>query len=291
MKKTVLAAEIAGLVAASLVGCGKSGTTSGNGDVNGNITVISREEGSGTRGAFVEITGVEQKNADGKKEDMTTTSAVISNSTNEVITAVSGDNNAIGYISLGSLNDSVKALKVDGVEATAENVANGTYSVQRPFNIATNGEAKGAAADFISYILSTEGQKIIEDNGYIAVAEGEAYTPSDVTGSIVVGGSSSVGPVMEKLVEAYEKVSEVKVELQVTDSSTGMENATSGSYDIGMASREVKDSEKEKGLVPVVIAKDGIAIVVNKNNTVNEITSEQIKNIYTGSVTGWSEVK
>ena len=285
MKKTVLAAGIAGLVAASLVGCGKSGTTSGNGDVNGNITVISREEGSGTRGAFVEITGVEQKNADGKKEDMTTTSAVISNSTNEVITAVSGDNNAIGYISLGSLNDSVKALKVDGVEATAENVANGIYSVQRPFNIATNGEAKGAAADFISYILSTEGQKIIEDNGYIAVAEGEAYTPSDVTGSIVVGGSSSVGPVMEKLVEAYEKVSEVKVELQVTDSSTGMEN------DIGMASREVKDSEKEKGLVPVVIAKDGIAIVVNKNNTVNEITSEQIKNIYTGSVTDWSEVK
>ena len=282
MKKTVLAAGIAGLVAASLVGCGKSGTTSGNGDVNGNITVISREEGSGTRGTFVEITGVEQKNADGKKEDMTTTSAVISNSTNEVITAVSGDANAIGYISLGSLNDSVKALKVDGVEATAENVANGTYSVQRPFNIATNGEAKGAAADFISYILSTEGQKIIEDNGYIAVAEGEAYTPSDVTGSIVVGGSSSVGPVMEKLVEAYEKVS---------DSSTGMENATSGSYDIGMASREVKDSEKEKGLVPVVIAKDGIAIVVNKNNTVNEITSEQIKNIYTGSVTGWSEVK
>lgn len=279
------------MVAASLVGCGKSGTTSGNGDANGNITVISREEGSGTRGAFVEITGVEQKNADGKKEDMTTTSAVISNSTNEVITAVSGDANAIGYISLGSLNDSVKALKVDGVEATAENVANGTYSVQRPFNIATNGEAKGAAADFISYILSTEGQKIIEDNGYIAVAEGEAYTPSDVTGSIVVGGSSSVGPVMEKLVEAYEKVSEVKVELQVTDSSTGMENATSGSYDIGMASREVKDSEKEKGLVPVVIAKDGIAIVVNKNNTVNEITSEQIKNIYTGSVTGWSEVK
>ena len=239
-----------------------------------------------TRGAFVELTGVE---ADG--EDQTTEEAVVANQTEAVITQVSGDPAAIGYISLGSLNDTVKALKVEGVEATPENVKNGTYTVARPFYIATKGEATGVAADFISFIMSKQGQEIVSD-GYIAVNDAAAdFAGTQPEGKIVVAGSSSVTPVMEKLQEAYLELNpNATIEIQQTDSSAGMTAAIDGTCDIGMASRELKDSELAE-LTPTQIAMDGIAVIVNQDNALDDITMDQIRQIYTGEVTDWADVQ
>lgn len=261
-------------------------------DTSKDITVVTREEGSGTRGAFVELTGVEQKNADGKKIDMTTEEAIVQSSTQNVITAVNGDTYAIGYVSLGSLNKDVKAVKVDGVEATVDTVKSGDYKVQRPFNIATKDDVSDAAKDFISYIMSSEGQAIIEDKGYIKVDDSAAaYTATDAKGEVKVSGSSSVTPVMEKLKEAYEKVnSNITITINQSDSSTGMKDAAEGISDIGMASRDLKDSELET-LKNTVIAKDGIAIVVNNASPIENLTSDQIMKIYTGEITTWADVK
>lgn len=256
------------------------------------INVVSREDGSGTRGAFIELVGVEQKDADGKKVDHTTEEAMITNSTSVMMTTVSGDDYAIGYISLGSLNDTVKAVKVDGAEATAENVKNGTYKVSRPFNIVTMGKESDIAKDFIAYILSADGQKVVEDNHYISTGNTGAYKSAGLKGKLTIAGSSSVTPVMEKLKEAYNKLNpDITIEIQQSDSTTGVSSAIEGVCDIGMASRELKDSETEKGAKATVIAKDGIAIIVNKNNPCNELTTEQIKNIYTGDTTDWSFLK
>lgn len=258
---------------------------------SGEITVVSREDGSGTRGAFVELLGIEEE-VDGEKMDMTTEDAKITNSTSVMMTTVEGDVNAIGYISLGSLNESVTAVKVDGAEATADNVAAGTYKVQRPFNIATNGTPGDAAQDFINFIMSREGQAVVVENRYIAVGDQPEYEAADVKGKIVVAGSSSVTPVMEKLKEAYEAVNpNVEIEVQQSDSTTGMQSAIDGLCDIGMASRELKDSETEAGLTATVIAQDGIAIIVNNGSGIKELTSEQIKSIYTGEITTWEDVK
>lgn len=258
---------------------------------SGEITVVSREDGSGTRGAFVELLGIEEE-VDGEKMDMTTEDAKITNSTSVMMTTVEGDVNAIGYISLGSLNESVTAVKVDGAEATADNVAAGTYKVQRPFNIATNGTPGDAAQDFINFIMSREGQAVVVENGYIAVGDQPEYEAANVKGKIVVAGSSSVTPVMEKLKEAYEAVNpNVEIEVQQSDSTTGMQSAIDGLCDIGMASRELKDSETEAGLTATVIAQDGIAIIVNNGSGIKELTSEQIKSIYTGEITTWEDVK
>lgn len=269
-------------------------TDSAVGDVkgaSGEITVVSREDGSGTRGAFVELLGIEEE-VDGEKMDMTTEDAKITNSTSVMMTTVEGDVNVIGYISLGSLNESVTAVKVDGAEATADNVAAGTYKVQRPFNIATNGTPGDAAQDFINFIMSREGQAVVVENGYIAVGDQPEYEAADVKGKIVVAGSSSVTPVMEKLKEAYEAVNpNVEIEVQQSDSTTGMQSAIDGLCDIGMASRELKDSETEAGLTATVIAQDGIAIIVNNGSGIKELTSEQIKSIYTGEITTWEDVK
>ena len=255
------------------------------------ITVVSREAGSGTRGAFVELTGVEVKDADGKKVDMTNEDAVIQNGTAQVITTVEGDENAIGYISLGSLGDTVKAVTVAGVEATADNVKNGTYVVSRPFNIAVKEGLSDTAKDFIAWILGADGQAIVKDNHYVEL-EPVAYTAAPVAGKIVVGGSSSVGPLMEKLSEAYMAVNtDVVIEVQISDSTTGMQGAADGTFDIGMASRQLKDSEKEAGLIPTVIAMDGIAVIVNKANAISNLEIEQIRQIFTGEVTDWSEIK
>ena len=261
-------------------------------DTSKDITVVTREEGSGTRGAFVELTGVEQKDADGKKIDMTTEEAIVQSSTQNVITAVNGDTYAIGYVSLGSLNKDVKAVKVDGVEATVDTVKSGDYKVQRPFNIATKDDVSDAAKDFISYIMSSEGQAIIEDNGYIKVDDSAAaYAATDAKGEVKVSGSSSVTPVMEKLKEAYEKVnSNITITINQSDSSTGMKDAAEGISDIGMASRDLKDSELET-LKNTVIAKDGIAIVVNNASPIENLTSDQIMKIYTGEITTWADVK
>ena len=256
------------------------------------IAVFTREDGSGTRGAFIELTGVEQKDADGKKVDMTTEAAAVQSSTNGVMTAVANDATAIGYISLGSLNDTVKAVTVDGVKAGADTVKDGSYTLARPFNIVTNGDATDpVAVDFIAYCLSADGQALATDKGYIG-SEGEAFTSAQPAGKIVVGGSSSVAPLMEKLVEAYKTVNpNAEIEHLTTDSTTGVSGALDGSYTIGLASRDLKDSETEAGAKATVLAMDGIAVVVNPENPIENLTVDQIKSIYVGEVTTWDEVE
>lgn len=280
----------------ALAGCGSSSSSSGSTDTKAasskNITVVSREDGSGTRGAFIELVGVEQKDSSGKKIDMTSEDAVVVNSTATVITTVAGDESSIGYISLGALNSTVKAVKVGGVEATADNVKNGSYKLSRPFNIATKGTPNELSQDFINYIMSADGQKIVEDNGYISESNTGTFTSAGSTGKIVVAGSSSVTPVMEKLIEGYKKVnSGATIELQESDSTTGMTAVKDGTCDIGMASRELKDSEKSAGLTSQAIALDGIAVVVNAKNSISDMTIDQIKSVYTGETTEWSKVK
>ena len=284
----------------TMLACGSSGSASndsktgsaGSSSKSQTITVVSREDGSGTRGAFIELFGIEEKDASGKKVDNTTDDATITNSTEVMMTTVAGDEAAIGYTSLGALNSSIKALKVDGAEATAANVKNGTYKISRPFNIATKGTVSEVTQDFINYILSEDGQKIVESNGYISQGNSGAFTSNGASGKIVVAGSSSVTPVMEKLLEAYQKVNTgAKIELQESDSTTGMTAAIDGTCDIGMASRELKDSEKSAGLTNQVIALDGIAVIVNNKNSASNITSEQVKAIFTGETTDWSNVK
>lgn len=284
MKKLLSITLAASLIIAALTGCGGKGSDQ--------ISVLTREEGSGTRSAFIELLGIEQEDADGNKTDKTITSAETTNSTSVMITTVEGNKNAIGYISLGSLADAdVKALKVDGTVANADNVKSGDYKVSRPFNLATKGDVSEVAGDFINYILSEDGQKVVEENGYISNGNNGKYTPSNKSGKITVGGSSSVTPLMEKLKEAYIALNpNVQIDVQQNDSTSGMTGTVDGIYDIGMASREVKDSEKEAGLVPTVIALDGIAVIVNNDNEINEITSEQIMKIYTGEITAWSEL-
>ena len=292
--KKILSLGLAALMTVfALAGCGADSNDGGTGTGRDAISVLTREEGSGTRGAFIELLGIEEKNTDGKKVDKTIDTAETTNSTSVMITTVQGNKAAIGYISLGSLDKSkVKALKVDGAEAAADNVKSGEYKVSRPFNIATKGDATGVASDFIKFILSADGQAVVEKNGYISEGNTGAYKASGQKGKITIGGSSSVTPVMEKLKEAYVKLNpDVTVDVQQNDSSSGMKGAIDGIYDIGMASRDVKDSEKEAGLNSIKIALDGIAVIVNKDNALDSITSEQIKNIYTGSLTKWSEIK
>lgn len=288
-KKLIISAIAAAMALTAFAGCsGESDEGFKNSEA---IGVVTREDGSGTRGAFIELFGIEQENASGEKEDMTIMSAIVTKSTSVMTTTVSGDLYAIGYTSLGSLKDTVKALKIDGAEPTVENINNGTYKIARPFNIAVKEGLSEVAQDFVDFILSADGQAVIEESGYIKVSDAGAYTPSGKSGKIVVSGSSSVTPVMEKLKEAYiAKNPDVTIEVQQSDSSTGMADAADGTCDIGMASRAVKDSELEKGLIPTQIATDGIAVIVNKENPIDNLTSEQVMNIYTGASTVWSDV-
>ena len=269
----------------------ESEATGSDFDASYPITVITRESGSGTRGAFIELFGIEVKDDAGNKVDQTTMEAVNANSTNVVMTQVAGDEYAIGYISLGSVNDTVKPVKIEGVEATAENVSNGTYQASRPFNIATKGEPTGVAQDFINYIMSAEGQQVVEDNGYVKAApEAAAFESTNPSGSIVVAGSSSVSPVMEKLIEAYTALNTgATIELQTSDSTAGMTAAIDGTCDIGMASRALKEEEAAQ-LTGLTIANDGIAVVVAPANPAEDLTSEQVRQIFTGEVTTWEEV-
>ncbi|WP_458398111.1 substrate-binding domain-containing protein [Anaerotignum sp.] len=255
------------------------------------ITPVSREDGSGTRGAFVELFGIQEKDENGEKMDMTTDLAEITNSTAVMLLTVTGNRNAIGYISMGSMNDAVKTLEIDGVEATFENIRNGTYKVARPFHIATKADVSSAAQDFINYILSAEGQKIVEESGYISKGNTGSYQPTTAKGNVVVSGSSSVAPVVEKIKEAYEAINpNVTVEMQQSDSTIGMNSLKEGMCDIGLASRELKDSELEAGLIPTVIALDGIAVVVNHENAVDGLKSEDVKAIYKGEIDEWTEL-
>ncbi|MGT2736127.1 substrate-binding domain-containing protein [Streptococcus orisratti] len=281
---------LAGLTAlVGLSACGKSngGSSSTSSSASGNISVVSREDGSGTRGAFVELFGV-QEEQNGEKVDLTTDKAIVTNSTSVMLTTVAGDKSAIGYASLGSLDDTVKVLKIDGTEASVANIKAGSYKISRPFNIVTKDKISEAAQDFINFILSSDGQAVVEKNGYIPLDDTKAYQSSVDSGKIVVSGSSSVTPVMEKLKEAYSKVnSKVEVEIQQSDSSTGITNAIEGTAEIGMASRDLKDEETSKGVSSTVIAMDGIAVIVNKDNKVDGLTSEQVKTIFTGKTTSW----
>ena len=302
--KKLIALTLTGILAvAALAGCGSetpsttgsetSSTQSASSSdfkADSDITVVSRENGSGTRGAFIELMGIEEKGEDGSKVDKTTQEAVIANKTDVMLTNVAGDEYGIGYVSLGSLSSDVKAVKVDGVEATSENIKNGTYKVARPFNIATKADVSEVAQDFIDFILSSEGQEIVSD-GYIKVNDAaEAYAGTKPAGKIVVAGSSSVSPVMEKLKEAYLAVNtNAEIELQTSDSTAGMTGAMEGTCDIGMASRELKDSEAAE-LTATAIALDGIAIIVNPANPTEDMTSADIKDIFTGTKTTWSEI-
>ena len=319
MKKLLSTILVCGLLAASLAGCGSNdegtttqgttgttaatedgsteGTTEGTTeaasdfDTSRSISVISREDGSGTRGAFIELMGIEVEGEDGSSTDMTTVEADIASRTDVMLTSVAGDPYAIGYVSMGSLNETVKAVAIDGVEATTDNIINGTYAVSRPFNIATNGEPTGLVKDFIDFILSAEGQAIVAED-YIAVdTEAPAYAGEAIEGTISVGGSSSVSPVMEQLIEAYQAVNpNATIELQTTDSTSGMTGVAEGTLDIGMASRALKDTEAET-LNGIQIALDGIAVIVNTENPIDNLTSEQVRQIYVGEVTSWADVQ
>jgi phosphate transport system substrate-binding protein len=274
-----------------LAGCANDGEAEGNGfDADNEIIVVSREDGSGTRGAFVELMGIEEKNDDGSRVDNTTKEAIIANKTDVAMTNVSGDTYAIGYISLGSMNDTVKAVDIDRVKASADTVKDGSYPIARPFNIATKGEPTGLAKDFIDFIMSSEGQAVVSDS-YIGVNDAaEAYSGTKPAGKITVAGSSSVTPVMEKLAEAYEAMNpDAEIEIQMSDSTAGMTAAIDGTADIGMASRELK-AEEAAQLDAAVIALDGIAVIVNPKNAVTNLTSQQVKDIFTGKVTMWSDI-
>ena len=305
MKKTVCLLLAGLMTIGALTGCGSSadnkkddsaktettGEKKSDGfDTSSDITVVSREDGSGTRGAFIELFGV-QKEENGEKMDMTTEEAVIANSTAVMMTTVAGDDYAIGYASLGSLDDTTKALKVDGVEPSVDTIKGGSYKISRPFNIATKDNVSDVAQDFINYIMSDDGQKVIEDNGYISVSDGK-FESNGAKGKIVVAGSSSVTPVMEKLKEAYEKANggKITVEVQQSDSTTGITSAAEGICDIGMASRELKDEETKENLTATEIARDGIAVVVNNDNDIDELTSDQVKAIFTGETTDWEDL-
>jgi phosphate transport system substrate-binding protein len=273
------------LCSTMLLSCGTKNSTE--------ITVISRESGSDTRGAFVELFEIEKKNAEGKKIDYTINSADISNSTEVVIQSVAGNVNAIGYISLGSLNNSVKALKIDNATASVQSIKDNSYKISRPFNIVVKNDNKDEKVqDFINFILSKDGQAVVENKGYISVTNNSSYVSKELSGKITVAGSSSVFPVMEKLAEAYQKVnSGMTVEVSQSDSGTGITSATQGVCDIGMSSRDLKDSEIEKGIKPIKIAIDGVAVIVNKNNQLSNITKEEVCSIYTGTITNWNQVK
>lgn len=301
MKKAFGLVVSAVMLTGMLAGCGTQSATNsppasdqaygGSFDATKAITVVSREEGSGTRDAFIELFKVQEADASGKKVDNTTEEADITNSTSVMLTKVAGDPYAIGYVSLGSMNDTVKAVQIDGAIASADNVKNGTYQISRPFNIVTKGAPTNELAkDFILYIMSGDGQKIISDNGYIAVAEAAAYSGTRPSGKIVVAGSSSVTPVMEKLKEAYQTVNpDAQIEIQQNDSTTGITSTASGVCEIGMSSRELKDTETAKGLIATKIAIDGIAVIVNPANSIADLSADQVKAIFTGESTTWSD--
>lgn len=289
MKKSLK--KCLGAVLLMAAGAGSCCFAAGKWNKKSQINVISREDGSGTRGAFIEIFGIEKKNDEGKKIDYTTEEAAITNSTAVMLSSVAGDKYAIGYVSLGSLNNSVKALQIDGAEASVENINNGSYKISRPFNIAVKDNLSEVATDFVNYILSDEGQNVIAANKYIKVKTSGSFQTKAPKGKVVVAGSSSVSPVMEKLIESYKKINpNATLELQTSDSTTGVTNAINGTCDIGMASRSLKSSEKEKGVNEVTIAIDGIAVIVNQENPTVGLTKAQVESIFTGKVEKWNKI-
>lgn len=292
MKKSrlskILTLSLATVMMFSLASCGGDDKEGGEGSEGKDITVISREEGSGTRDAFTELTGVMTDDVDN-----TVATAEISNSTSVVLQSVEGNEAAIGYVSLGSLSDSVKAVNVDGAEASVDTVKSGDYKLQRPFNIVTKGQVAELPQDFINFIMSSDGQAIIEEEGYIMANEdAEAYEAGGLKGTITLAGSTSVSPVMEVLADKYKELnSGVTIEIQQTGSGAGIQSTIEGVCDIGMASRALEDEEASEGLESQEIALDGIAVIVNNSNEITDLTTEQIMKIFTGEITNWADVK
>ncbi len=275
------------LTVMGLVGCGSQRSAN-----DASVTAVSREDGSGTRSSFVSLFGIQGTDSKGKTIDITTAYAEVTNSTAVMMTTIAGNKYAIGYISLGSLDNSVKALKVDGAEPTIANVKNGTYKIVRPFIVVTKANLSALGQDFLNYVMSAEGQKVVLDTGYVTVDDAApSYTGKNQSGTLVIAGSSSVTPVMEKLVEAYKAINpRVDIQLQESDSSTGISGVTQGICDIGMSSRTLKDSELANGLTPLVIVRDGICVIVNNTNARDAISSDSVKAIYTGAITTWAQV-
>lgn len=271
------------LSAGILVGCGQSDEF----NPKRQISVISREQGSGTRDAFVELTGILVKE-NGKKKDMTSADALVIDGTQAVMSNVAGNEYAIGYISFGSLNSSVKAVTIEGVPVSVETVREGSYKIARPFNVAYKNTDNLLLNDFLDFIASKQGSAIIEKNGFVSVSENASdYESKEYVGKLVIAGSSSVSPVMEKLKEAYMALNkDVVIEIQTNDSSSGMLAAKEGSCDLGMASRELKDSERS-ALQSKTIAMDGIAVIVNQKNPVKDLKLLEVKSIFTGEAKSW----
>lgn len=292
MKKILSLALVAIMISIFAVGCANDNPTTDDFDTSRTINLVSREDGSGTRGAFVEIVGILEKDANGNEVDRTYEEAIIQNGTDAVMTTVAGDKYAIGYISLGSLNDTVKAVTVEGVEATSESVQDNSYKISRPFNVAYKEELSPLAMDFMDFILSAQGQAIVVEEGYVQVeTDLPSYAGTEQSGNLVVAGSTSVAPVMEKLAEAYQNMySGVSIEIQSSGSSAGMQAAIEGTAELGMASRDLKESELAV-LTAEPIALDGIAVIVNKENSINDLTMNNIKSIYVGESTEWSSVE
>lgn len=276
--------------AAAIIGTVLAGCSAASGEKekdNASITVISREEGSGTRDAFVELMGIVDEN----DNDITIQTAEITNSTSVMTSTVAGNKSAIGYVSLGSLSEEVKALQLDGVEPSTQAVKSGEYKLQRPFNIAyINGSLSDTAKDFVSYIMSTDGAKIIDGEGYISTDTQTTYKASGKKGTVTLAGSTSVAPLMNVLADQYKALNpDVKIEIQESGSSAGIQSAIEGAVDIAMSSRDLKDDEA-KTLQATQIALDGIAVIANKENSATNITSQQVKQVYTGEITSWSEI-
>ncbi|MGN0348811.1 MAG: substrate-binding domain-containing protein [Roseburia sp.] len=292
MKRKGMSIVLAGLLAVGmLAGCGSDAKKEAF-ENSSSIAVYAREDGSGTRGAFIELFGLEEKDADGETIDLTTEDATITNSTNVMLTSIADHKEGIGYVSLGSMADTVKAVRIDGADATVENIKNGQYKIARPFHIATTGDTSDAAQDFINYILSKQGQDVVTEAGYIGEENAASFVSNGVSGKVVIGGSSSVAPVIEKLIEAYQKENpNVSIELQSSDSTTGMTGVLDGILDIGMASRNLKDSELAAGLTSTRIAQDGIAVIVSPLNPITELSTEQVRGIFAGEILVWEELE
>lgn len=268
-----------------------SGTeeVAGDFDASSDIHVITREDGSGTRTAFTEIAGVVDENDD----DIITPTATVQNGTNAVMQGVAGDVYSIGYISLGSLNDSVKAVSVNGVAAEADLVASGEYEVARNFNVTYGGELSEVAQDFWDFMFSAQGQELAVDEGYVAAdASAPEYEAKGLSGDITIVGSTSVEPVIEAMSEAYRELNpDVSIDITAPGSGAGVTAAIDGTADIGMASRELSDEEQDQVTETAAIAVDGIAVIVHNDNPLEDLSLEDIAGIYLGDLTSWNGVQ
>jgi len=247
------------------------------------IAVFTREDGSGTRDAFVSLTGV--------GDDMYV-EAVVESETNQILTKIESNDTAIGYVSVGSLNPNVKALEIDGIAPSNETIMDGSYKLQRPLLVCVNADKENdpLVKDFIAFMISAEGQEQSASKWTVIDSDAPSYTSAGLSGVLKVGGSTSVEPLMQKLAEAYIALNpDVDIEISGGGSGTGINEATEGIIDIGMSSRNLKDEEKG-ALTATVIALDGVAVIINPANPITNMTTEQVRAIFTGEITRWNQL-